>query len=101
MPREKRPRPSFSPATPPTAGEPRATTGWVYRSDPSAKSGLVPAEDPARAASPAAARARARHRASKWSTSALGAMSVPFALAIVAAMPWANWLARTCARRRR
>jgi hypothetical protein len=81
MPRAKPPRMSFAPATPSPAPEPRTTTGWVYRSD------APPADPPASPAlrvvgdTPGAA---TRRRSTSW----LDALTLPFTLVILLAMPW-------------
>jgi hypothetical protein len=95
MPPRKRPRPSFSPTTPPAPSgveEPRATTGWVYRSE--APATPAPAASGAPDAPAQAAESPAPPPRRRRLTAVLQVLSVPFTFVIVTTMPIARALSR-------
>jgi hypothetical protein len=86
MPKATKGRMSFAPATPSPANEPRATTGWVYRSDLHGGPEMAPKPPDARSA-PAKP-----WRSSTYAAALVDAVTLPFTVAILLAMPWARWL---------
>jgi hypothetical protein len=97
MSKDRKTRPSFAPES--SSGGEGGSTGWVYRSE--ADEGRPPeADDPwQRGFNPAKWVGRARRTGSRWSTRFLETASLPFALAIVTAMPAASWISRKLSRR--
>jgi hypothetical protein len=99
MTKDKKTRPSFAPDSSP-AGDPGASAGWVYRSE--AEPAAAEADDPwKRGFNPAKWVGRAQRTGSRWSNRFLETASLPFALAIVTAMPAASWISRKLSRRPR
>lgn len=100
MSKDKKTRPSFAPDSSPT-GEAGGSTGWVYRSE-GEEGGPLQADDPwRRGFNPAQWVGRAQRTTSRWSTRFLETASLPFAIAIVTAMPAASWISRKLSRRPR
>jgi hypothetical protein len=100
MSKDRKTRPSFAPDSSPP-GESGASTGWVYRSE-GQEGGTLEADNPwRRGFNPAQWVGRVQRTSSRWSTRFLEVASVPFALAIVTAMPAASWISRGRARRPR